>query len=46
MKFIRRVLLVLGIAGAAGAVLRLKGRTGDTPQQGGWRQVTPPTDRP
>lgn len=45
MKFIRRVLLVLGIAGAAGAVLRLKGRTGDTPHQGGWRQVTPPVDR-
>lgn len=45
MKFIRRVLLVLGIAGAAGAVLRLKGRTGDTPHQGGWRQVAPPVDR-
>lgn len=45
MKFIRRVLLVLGIAGAAGAVLRLKGRTGDTPHQGGWRQVNPPNDR-
>jgi len=44
MGFIKRLLIVLGIASIAGAILRLKGKTTDSPQQGGWRQVTPPTE--
>ena len=41
MNFIRRVLMVLGIAGAAGAILRLKGRSESSTTRGGWRPMTP-----
>ncbi|MEY2779000.1 MAG: hypothetical protein RL623_180 [Actinomycetota bacterium] len=41
MNFIRRVLMVLGIAGAAGAILRLKGRSEPSSSRGGWRPMPP-----
>jgi len=41
VNFIRRVLMVLGIAGAAGAILRLKGRSEHSTTRGGWRQMNP-----
>jgi hypothetical protein len=41
MNFIRRVLMVLGIAGAAGAILRLKGRSEHSTTRGGWRPMNP-----
>ena len=42
MNFIRRVLMVLGIAGAAGAILRLKGRSEHSTTRGGWAPMSPP----
>ena len=41
MNFIRRVLMVLGIAGAAGAILRVKGRSEQSTKRGGWRPLNP-----
>jgi hypothetical protein len=40
MKLIRRALLALSVAGAIAATLRLKGKGGVPPQQGGWRDIT------
>ena len=45
MNFIRRVLMVLGIAGAAGAILRLKGKSEHSTRQGGWKPMQLPSDR-
>ena len=42
MNFVRRVLMVLGIAGAAGTILRLKGRSEHPTTRGGWAPMTPP----
>ena len=44
MNFIRRVLMVLGIAGIAGAILRIRGKSEPSTQRGGWRPLNPPTD--
>ena len=44
MNFIRRVLMVLGIAGIAGALLRVRGKSEPSTQRGGWRPLNPPTD--
>ena len=44
MNFIRRVLMVLGIASAAGAVLRLRGKSEPSSQRGGWRPLDPSAD--
>lgn len=41
MNFIRRVFMVLGIAGAAGVILRLKGRSEQSSSRGGWRPLNP-----
>ncbi|MEY4081465.1 MAG: hypothetical protein RL430_1895 [Actinomycetota bacterium] len=41
VKFIRRVLLVLSIAGSVAGVLRLRGKGGVPAQTGGWQEVTP-----
>jgi hypothetical protein len=41
MNFIRRVLMVLGIAGAAGVILRVKGRSEHSTSRGGWRPLNP-----
>ena len=37
----RQVFLALSVAGAAAAVLRIKGKPVAGPQRGGWREVTP-----
>jgi hypothetical protein len=42
MNFLRRVFMVLGIAGIAAAVLRVKGKSESSTRRGGWRQVNPP----
>jgi hypothetical protein len=42
MKFIRRALLALSVAGAIAAALRVKGKAGVPPQQGGWRDIASP----
>jgi hypothetical protein len=44
MQFFRRVITVLGIAVAAGAVLRVKGKTEQATRRGGWRPVNPPRE--
>ena len=44
MNFIRRVLMVLGIAGIAGALLRVRGKSEPSSQRGGWRPLNPPPD--
>jgi hypothetical protein len=44
MNFIRRVLMVLGIAGIAGALLRVRGKSEPSSQRGGWRPLNPTTD--
>jgi hypothetical protein len=44
VNFIRRVLMVLGIAGIAGALLRIRGKSESSTQRGGWRPLNPPVD--
>ena len=44
MNFIRRVLMVLGIAGIAGALLRVRGKSEPSSQRGGWRPLNPSVD--
>jgi hypothetical protein len=41
MKLLRRALLALGVAVGMAATLRLRGKGGVPPQQGGWRDITP-----
>jgi hypothetical protein len=41
VKFIRQVILAVSIGGIVATVLRTRGKTVDTPSQGGWREVTP-----
>jgi hypothetical protein len=41
----RRVLLVLGVAGAIGAIARLRGKDELTPTEGGWRELDGPDFR-
>ena len=42
MRALRRALVALGMAGVIAAALRLRGKGGVPPQEGGWREVTPP----
>ena len=42
VNFLRRVFMVLGIAGIAAAILRVKGKSEISTRRGGWRQVNPP----
>ena len=45
VKMFRRVLLVLGVAGAVGAIARLRGK-GEVPAtEGGWRELDGPEFR-
>jgi hypothetical protein len=41
MKFLRQVFLAVSIGGIVAAALRTRGKPVETPQQGGWREVTP-----
>jgi hypothetical protein len=45
MKGLRRALVALGLAGAVGWILRLRGRGGVPPTKGGWRQLHGPDYR-
>ena len=40
MKMLRRASLALSVAGIIAGVLRLRGRGGVPPQQGGWRELS------
>jgi hypothetical protein len=42
MRFLRRALLALGLAGLIAGVLRLRGTGGVPPQGGGWRELQGP----
>jgi hypothetical protein len=42
MKMLRRALVALSLAGTIAATLRLKGKGGVPPQEGGWREVSVP----
>lgn len=42
ITFIRRAAMVIGIAGIAAVVLRVKGKSEISTRRGGWRQVDPP----
>ena len=42
MKYVRRTLVALGIAGIVAAVLRLRGSGGVPPKDGGWRELSGP----
>jgi hypothetical protein len=42
VKYLRRTLVALGIAGIVAAVLRLRGSGGVPPQDGGWRELSGP----
>jgi hypothetical protein len=43
VKFLRRVLLAVGLAGAVAGVLRVKGKGSVAQRRGGWRSQTPRT---
>ena len=43
MNKIRRVIVALSLASLAAGVLRVRGKGGVPPQEGGWREVTPRT---
>jgi hypothetical protein len=40
VKFMRRVLLAVSVAGAVAGVIRFKGKGVGAIKQGGWRKVT------
>ena len=44
MRAIRRALLALSVGGMIAAILRVRGKGGVPPQQGGWREL--PSSRP
>jgi hypothetical protein len=40
MKTLRRALLALGVTATVMAIVRLRGRGGTPPRQGGWRELS------
>ncbi len=42
VTFLRRVLLALSLASLMGGILRLRGKGGVPPQEGGWRELRLP----
>jgi hypothetical protein len=42
VKFVRRALVAIGLAGAVALVLRVRGSGGVPPQGGGWRELSGP----
>ena len=42
MKMLRRALVALSFAGTIAGALRLRGKGGVPPQEGGWREVSVP----
>jgi len=45
VKAFRRLLLVIGLAGAIGALARVRGKGGVPPTSGGWRELEGPDFR-
>ncbi len=43
MKTLRRFLVALSLAGTIAGVLRMRGKGGVPPQEGGWREVSVPS---
>jgi alpha-beta hydrolase superfamily lysophospholipase len=39
VKLLRRAIMALTLAGMVAATLRLRGKGGTPPQQGGWREL-------
>ena len=46
MKFLRRALTAITIAGLVAGALRVRGTGGTPPQRGGWRPLDIPPDGP
>jgi len=44
MKLLRRAMMALSMAGVIAGALRVRGKGGVPPQNGGWREL--PIDRP
>ena len=45
MRLLRRALYALSLAGAIAGLLRVRGKGGVPPQEGGWREIAvPPRD--
>jgi hypothetical protein len=42
MKMLRRALVALSLAAAIAGTLRVRGKGGVPPQEGGWREVSVP----
>jgi hypothetical protein len=42
MRFLRRFVIAVGLAAVVAALLRLRGKGGVPPQDGGWRELTGP----
>lgn len=40
MKFLRRTILALFVAGLGAAILRVRGKGGTPPRSGGWRELS------
>jgi hypothetical protein len=45
VKVLRRILVVVGIAGIIGALAKLRGKGGVPPTTGGWRELEGPEFR-
>ena len=45
MKAFKRLLIVVGIAGAIGALAKFRGKGGVPPTSGGWRELEGPDFR-
>jgi hypothetical protein len=43
VRLIRRALVALSLAGAIAGLLRVRGKGGVPPQEGGWREIKVPT---
>lgn len=48
MRLLRRALVALSLAGTIAGLLRVRGKGGVPPQEGGWREivVAPPVESP
>ena len=45
MRTLRRAMLALTTAASVAGILRLRGKGGVPPQQGGWRELTIPSKK-
>lgn len=42
MRLLRRAIVALSLAGAIAGLLRVRGKGGVPPQEGGWREIAVP----